>query len=199
MTITNGYATLAQVKSRLDITDNDNDAELESVITGVSRAIDANRGRRIYAATETRYYTPQFTDWLIVHDLLSLTTLKTDSTGNGTFDVTWTSSDYFLEPINAALDGEPYDQITITTNGDYTFDPVIKRSVEIAGSFGYAATTPPEITEACILVAMRVWKRRDILFGTSGNAELGTVEAIAPLLKDGEFKMLLDSVPMRII
>ena len=201
MAITNGYCTLAQVKSRLDIDDFADDSEMESVIEAVSRWIDGPMGcgRRIYAATETRYYTPDFKDWLIVDDLISVTTLKTDTTGNGTFDTTWTTSDYILQPMNAAYLSMPYDQITVATNGDYTFDPDIKRSVEIAGNWGYASTTPPQITEACILASMRVWKRRDMLFGTVGNADLGTVEAIAPIMKDGELRLLLDSVPRRLI
>ena len=199
MAITNGYATLAQVKSRLDIADTDNDAELENVITAVSRWIDRDRRRRIYSATETRYYTPEFSDWLIVDDILSITTLKTDTTGDGTFDTTWEATDYYLDAFNENLRNLPYTQINTTTSGDNSFTVDARRSVEIAGVFGFATTTPAEITEACILGSMRVWKRRDILFGTVGNADLGTVEAIAPIMKDGEFVMMLDAVPRRLL
>jgi hypothetical protein len=63
MAITNGYVTLPELKARL-YSANPNmqqdpldDAGLERVIEAVSRWIDADRGRRFYAATETRYYT----------------------------------------------------------------------------------------------------------------------------------------------
>lgn len=199
MAISNGYCTLQDVKSRLDIKDSDNNSELESVITAVSRWIDRNRNRRIYAATETRYYTPEFHDYLIIDDLLSVTTLKTDDNADDTHETTWTTSDYNLWPANASAKNRPYDQIIITNSGDYSFPVGIINGVEIAGSFGYASTTPPAITEACILATMRVWKRRDALFGIIGSAEMGTIQAAMKMVNDSELMSLLETVPIRLV
>lgn len=202
MAITNGYATANQVQERL-FPDNPDDATLdpiiERIIEGVSRWIDRKTGRRIYAATETRYYSPR--DWrhLIIDDLVSITTLRTDENADGVFEVTWASTDYNLRPYNAALNNEPYTEIEVTPNGDYTFPTGYPRTVEIVGSFGYAATTPTAITEACVLASMRIYERRNVLFGVAGNADLGTIEAIAPILNDGEIRLLLDSIPMRLV
>jgi hypothetical protein len=185
----NEYATLAQVKSRLDITDTDNDTELESVIEAVSRAIDRDRRTTFYATTATKYYTARWDDWLIIDHLLSVTKIETDDDGDDTHETEWSAGDYYLAPNSA-----PYTQIYTTNSGDYSFPIDIKRGVKIVGSWGYSATTPPAINEACILMAMRVWKRRDLIFGTAGNAELGTIEAIAPITRDGEIRTLLDTV-----
>ena len=191
----NEYCTVAEVKSRLDITDNANDTEIAGVIEAVSRAIDTDRGRVFYTATATRYYSPRWDDYLLIDDCQSVTTLQSDEDGDGTFETTWTEdTDFFLMPFT----GPPYDQIVLTTNGNYTF-PIFNRSVKITGVFGYSATTPPAIREACILASMRVWKRRDVLFGTAGNAELGTIEAIAPIMRDGELSLLLDTVERSIV
>jgi len=70
MSITNGYCTLQELKVRLDITDSDDDAILESNIGAVSRQIDGWCGRVFYARDEqTRYYTAERNDYLVVDDI----------------------------------------------------------------------------------------------------------------------------------
>lgn len=193
--MTNEYCTIASVKSRLSLTTTTYDSELESVIEAVSRAIDAKTRRCFYATTDTRYYTAEFHDMLIVDDLLSVTTVQTDDDADDTYETTWTTDDYLLEPYNTT----PYDLIMTSNNGDYSFPVGVRKGVKISGSFGYSATTPPAIEEACILASMRVWKRRDVLFGVAGSADLGTIQAITSVLNDGELRLLLESIPVRII
>ena len=199
MAITNGYATLAQIKPRLDIDtdDHEDDAALELVIEAVSRWIDRNRNRRIYTASETRYYSPISSQYVVIDDLISVTTLKTDDGFDGTFEDTWQSTDYVLQPLNNSFWGRPYTRIERAVNGDYYFT-VGQKTVEIAGTFGYATTTPNGIREACLLASMRVWRRKDNLFGVAGFSDLGTVLNIVPAVADGELKMLLNEVPKRI-
>lgn len=201
MSITNGYCTLSDLRNELGITDSDDDRKLESVIEAVSRAIDSERGRRFYAATETRYYGATSADYVITDDLLSITTLKTDEDADGTYERTWTTSDYTLLPFNAATDGKPYIKVQRAPLGSYYFPTEYAaleyKGVQITGSFGYSSTAPAAIKRACLLMGMRVFKRKDMIFGTSGNASLGTVEAIIPLFKDGEFQRLLNTVKKR--
>jgi hypothetical protein len=149
-----------------------NDTELENCIEAASRAIDSYCKRRIYAAAETRYYSPRLPDWLEVDDLLTVTTLKTDEDGDRTYETTWAVTDYDLMPTNAALRGRPYTMIQTTPNGNYSF-PVGVKSVQIAGSFGYAGTTPDAVNEACLLLSTRLFKRKDAPFGIMGSPELG--------------------------
>lgn len=188
MAITNGYTTLAVVKDVLGISDTGHDTELERVVEAVSRWIDGFCGRHFYSASETRYYTAEWGDWLIVDDLLTVTTLKTDENEDRTYERTWASTDYDLEPFNAATDGRPYTSIRTAPAGLYTF-PTGRKAVQIVGSFGWSAI-PDAIEEACILQTTRIFRRKDAPFGVTGSADMGQVLAIARL--DPDVRSLLN-------
>ena len=151
---------------------------LENTITAVSRHIDNLTHRWFYSDTQTRYYTPELSDLLYVDDLLTVTTLKTDEDGDGTFETTWTATTHYnLMPYNAATDGKPYTMIERSYNGAYSF-PLLKRSVQLVGEFGYSATTPQPINEACLLMAARLFKRKDAPFGVTGSPDVGELRNI---------------------
>ncbi len=169
MAIVNGYTTLATLKSRISITDETDDTELERIITAVSRAIDDYCGRRFYAANETRYYTAMHSDYLLVDDLLSVTLLSTDEDGDRTYETTWTATDYDLEPANAALDGEPYWEIRTAPEGRYSF-PSTARGVKVTGSFGFASATPAVVEEACLAQCKLVFDARNSVSGVEGGS-----------------------------
>src|SRR6267378_8231694 len=157
MAITNGYATLADVKSRLRLTSTTDDTLLSELIEGASRAIDDRCGRRFYLATETRYYSARpdqgylavvnpFSErrsWsrypLDVHDLISVSSLTTDEDGDRSYETTWSSSlDYYLEPVNAPADQIPYNRIRPDqVNGRFWFPPW-PLGIKVVGSWGYA-------------------------------------------------------------
>lgn len=172
MAIEHGYCALSELKARLDIQDDRSDSLLEDVIEAASRKIDGYCGRRFYAATETRYYTPDLWDELPVDDLVSVTTLKTDYDSDRTYETAWSASDYELDPPNAASDGMPYTRIRVTPTGRYAFPAYQRRSVEVVGSFGWP-DVPHAIREATLILASRFHKRKDAPFGIAGNAELG--------------------------
>jgi hypothetical protein len=218
MPITNGYCTLAEIKTELGITDTQDDTFLEGVVNAVSREIDAITHRRFYAATQTRFFTPEWSDLLLVDDLLTVTTLKTDEDGDGIYEITWLTSDYLLEPYNAPSESqaEPYTQIRRAPNGRYWFPaggarlatiagsglafwrpdaPIrapVAKGVEIAGSWGFSSATPPVVNKACLIQGARVAKRRDAPFGVAGFGEFGHSLVIAKL--DPDVRLLLDSV-----
>lgn len=184
MAISNGYCSLEELQDRLRLTgtvaggQNLDAAMLESLITSASRQIDGWMGRRFYAATETRYPVVRGGRILLDQDLLSVTTLKTDEDGDGTYEVTWSSTtDYWLAPVDAATDGMPYSEIRLNRDlGRYSF-PTGERAVQLVGSFGYNATGshPAPIREACLRLAERLYKLRDAPLGVTGSVELGVV------------------------
>ncbi len=191
MALTNCYCTLAELQARMGVGDTIDDVTLEQVITGVSRMIDDYTRRRFYVVTpETRYYTPRHTDVVETDDMIAVTTVATDADGDRTYETTWAATDYGLCPINAAVDGHPYTAIEIAPQGRYTF-PMVRRGLKIVGSFGYAATAPDVVREACLLQAARVFKRKDAPFGIAGVPELGMLR-ISQL--DPDVKMLLNGV-----
>lgn len=175
MAITNGYTTLAKLKRQLNIDDGAEDQALEALVEAVSRAIDDYCGRRFYAVTQTRYYTPRYARCLLVDDLLSVTTLKTDDDGDGTFETTWATSDYLLAPYNAQQETppRPYSLVETAPSGDYWFPVGRQRGVEIAGSWGFSASTPDSIEAACLFQAAYEHRSSYAPLGISGSDTVG--------------------------
>jgi hypothetical protein len=182
MAITNGYATLADVKSGFRIQDNVDDVLLELSIEAASREIDGYCERVFYnAGTATRVYIPTDTFYTETDDIISVTTLKTSSTGE-TFDTTWSpSGDYQLEPLNGisgGLTGHPATRIRAI--GHYLFPLWSPKNVnsheatvQVVGVFGWSAV-PTAIRQATIILAMRQFKRYDTPLGVSFD-ELGAL------------------------
>ena len=206
MAITNGYGDLTGYKLRFfdgETDDHADDPVLERMIESVSRHIDNITGRRFYTASETRIYNPKDATCLFIDDLQSVTTLKTDGDGDRTFEDTWDTGDYDLYPSNAATDNEPYTWVEVAVLGSYVF-PTFPRSVELAGEFGYCASTDaanyaPEIVEACYLGAHRLMKRLSTPLGVSANVALGQLSMqVDRLRSDPDFMGLLDPYIRRV-
>lgn len=178
MAITNGYASLAEVRAALyndPVTASTaQDSAIETAVQAVSRQIDGWCGRRFWKNTtdEVRIFTPDDHGMLFTDDIVSVTTLKTDDDADGTFETSWLSSDYALAPLNAALRGKPYTMICTKPNGTHSF-PHVYSGVEITGVFGWNAVPDP-IKEACILQTIRIFKRPDAPFGVAGIGDMGT-------------------------
>lgn len=191
MAIVNGYATLAEVKARLGITDSTYDSVLEAVVEAASRGIDNYADRRFYAATETRYFTACDSTYALIDDVVSVTTLATDNDGNRAYGTTWASTDYDLSPFNAIARGAPYTRIDVAPLGSKTF-PLYTRAVKVVGSFGYAAAVPDVINEAALILSARFFRRKDSPLGVAGFGDLG---AIRVSTVDPDVKTLL--APLR--
>lgn len=177
MAITNGYCTLAELKASLDITDSIDDSILERAVTSASRAIDRYCGRNFYKVTATRLFVPRDNYIVDIDDLVSLTTLKTTDDDTQTFDITWSASDYQLEPLNGVVDGMPTPYTRIRAIGNYTF-PLLdgEASVQIAGVFGFNAV-PDEVNYATMIQASKLYKRKDsplgVISGEYGAMRVG--------------------------
>lgn len=176
MSITNGYCTLADLKTILRIADNVDDTMLEARITEASRVIDQHCDRRFYAdtAASARLYVAVDDELLMVDDISSTTGLviKTDTAGDGTYATTLTSSEYQLEPLNALTKGSPVRSIRpIGVLFPTTDAPA---GVQVTAKWGWPSVPSP-ITSACILLAGRLVKRGDSLLGVAGFGDLGAI------------------------
>lgn len=193
MTITNGYATLDDFNLRHDLVtgaDVNRDGMIEQMIEAASRWIDGYTGRQFFASTATRTFTARAYDRVNVTDLLTVTTLKTDHDGDRTYETTWDTDDYDLMPTNAP----PYQWIELSPLASYTF-PLLRKGVQIAGTWGYSATTPDAVNEACLMYAARLYARKDTVLGVAGSSALGTVTVKVP--KDEDIKGLLEQYVRR--
>ena len=186
MATTNGYTTLKEYKNRFDVGDHDDDSDIESVITAISRSIDNITWQRFHttSADETRYFTAEFSGWLRLPErIIKVTTLKTDIDGARTYATSWTEGTHFdLMPFNAGLDGEPYRYIETIPNGNYSFPVGVKKGVEIDGKFGWSSAPIP-ILEACLLASHRLMSRRNSPYGVSGAAALGNLTLTVEKMK----------------
>jgi hypothetical protein len=178
MAITNGYATLAELKAALRVTDSIDDSLLELAIESASREIDGYTERVFYSTSATRIYAPHNIYLVETDDIVSVTSIKT-STDGLTFDTTLASTDYQLEPLNGIAGGisTPFTQIRAV--GDYlwpAYSPQtifhLEASVQVVGVFGFSAI-PTAIRQATIILAMRIFKRLDAPLGIAGFGDMG--------------------------
>ena len=188
MAITNGYASLAETKAALRISDAIDDTLLEMAIESASRLIDGYASRNFYSSgTATRYYVADNEFVVQLDDLANGTvTVRSSEQGNGLFDVTWDTDDYQLEPLNAVLDGQAWPYTSIRAIGDYLW-PIEggEALVQITGTWGWPAL-PIAIKQACIIQASRIYKRLDSPLGVAGFGDLGAIRVSRNLDPDVE-------------
>ena len=183
MTITNGYATRNQVKAALRIgtADTIDDDLIDNCVGAASRLIDGYCNRRFWSnGTATRVYQAEDSFYCSIDDIAGTAiTLKTSSFADGNFDVTWSASDYQLEPLNGNLDGLTWSYDKIRAVGDYLF-PTVNANygeqalVQVTAIFGWPAIPEP-VTQATIIQASRIFKRYDSPLGVAGFGDLGAI------------------------
>ena len=180
MAITNGYCSLADVKSALRITDAVDDSLIELSIEAASREIDGYCQRAFYTTSATRVFEATNAFITETDDIVSVTTLKT-STDGATYGTTWATTDFQLEPLNGVTAGlsQPYTRVRAvganlfpqwSVTGTYSNFA----GVQITGVFGWSAV-PTAIKQAAILLAMRQFKRYDSPLGVAGFGDIGVM------------------------
>jgi hypothetical protein len=184
MAMTNPYASLNDVKAAARITDTIDDGLLETAIESSSRDIDAYTERVFYSTGATavaRVYIPQDIYLLETDDIISVTSIKSDTTGEGGFNETWSASDYQLEPLNGIAGGiaTPFTRIRAIGSKLWPiYEPrdinAGQASVEITGVFGFASI-PSAIKQATILASLRAYKRYESPTGVLGFSDIGVV------------------------
>ena len=161
MAITNGYATLAEFKAwdKISSTDTADDEVIEDIIEAVSRYIDGETSRTFYARTETRYFSvpyPRSRQLDLDDDLIAI---AEDGLTNGN-DETIASTEYNLIPKNVT----PYRAIKLKASSTYYWtydsDGNTEYVISVEGTWGYSTTAPHDIRQACLMIALSMYKRR---------------------------------------
>jgi hypothetical protein len=192
MAITNGYATLSQVKAALRITDAVDDSLLEMAVESASRLIDGYTERSFYSggtAATTRYYHTQDPYVVQTDDFRTLTSLKTSSNADGVYDIVWAADDYQVEPLNDFHGGLPWPHTRIRAVGDYTFPSTPETTVEVTAVFGWP-NIPTTLTQATVIQASRIFKRLDSPLGVAGFGDVGVMRVSSSL--DPDVRMLVE-------
>jgi hypothetical protein len=179
--ISNGYATLAQIKSALRIASGDatDDALLEMAVESASRLIDAYCGRNfINAGTVTRYYNTENPYVVQIDDARSIAQVETSTGLDGVYDTTWTigtaggQGDAQPEPINDYLGGVVWPFTRIRAIGDYSFPTGAENSIKVRAVFGWP-NIPVTVTQATILQSSRIFSRLQSPLGVAGFGDMG--------------------------
>lgn len=181
------YVELEQLKSTAELTGTTfADQDLQLVIAAASQGIEALCGRRFWLDTGTtnvQWYTPESLTVLPIDDLVTLTSLKIDRWGSGTFDETWTqNTEFVLEPYNAATEipARPFQSVRVRRYRNFLGFPLgVERSVQVTGQFGWL-TVPDAIQTATTMLATRLLKRmREAPFGVAAIGMDGAAVRIA--------------------
>lgn len=200
MAVTNGYATLAQVKSSLRLTDNIDDPLIELAIEAASREIDSYCSRVFYnMGTSARFFSASDPYFCPIDDLISITELATALTSNGNYDTVWANptagqnnGDYQLEPLNATAptDGiiSPYTGIRALWR--YLFPTIGGNAlVRVTGTWGWASIPTP-VKQACVIQAARIFKRNDSPLGVAGFGDMGVMRVSSQM--DPDVRQLIE-------
>ena len=211
------YCELADIKAALSISDTNDDTMLSLAITAASRAIDGYTNRafgqddtavaRYYAAEttvyqstpQTRIYTDAYPSRLLVDDISTSTGLvvKTDTDADGVFETTLVlNTDFYLGPVNAAADGQPWTYLELAPNTTQYF-PSWTRGVEVTALFGWASI-PTAVKQACVIQAARTFSRKNSPYGIAGSPEMGNELRLLASL-DPDVRVLLGQYRVPVI
>jgi len=193
MAITNGYSTRNQIKAALRIgtADTIDDELIDNCAGAASRLIDGYCNRKFWSvgSATSRVYTAEDDYYCSIDDIAGTAlTLKTSSLADGVFDVTWTVTDYQLEPLNGNLDGLTWSYDKIRAVGDYLFPNVnanygSQALVQVTAIFGWPSVPEP-VTQATIIQASRLFKRYDSPLGVAGFGDMGAIRVSRALDPD---------------
>lgn len=191
MAITNGYATLTEIKNFLSIpvSDTADDSLLEGLVESASRSIDRIANRRFYldtSATARQYRA--YSDVFVYTDDIGTTSslsVSIDEAGNGTYSTLLTlNTDYILDPLTAAAKGRPFTQLTMVSSSTSfpifpgLFGNGLRPGVQVTARWGWPSI-PDDINTACLILTADLYKRKDAPGGILGLGDVGAIRMSA--------------------
>lgn len=177
------YASLADLKLVTRIDDTDDDTLLQIALDAATDAIDdhCNRTFQVVVDVSTRSFEPDSKGRVDIDDIYSTDGLIISVRGTVVpAAVPYTSAGYVLYPRNAPALDEPYTEIRYD-GGSWAGSSILpwpalwaRSTVDISTSkWGFAASVPVIVRQACLLQASRWFSRRNSPYGIAGSPELG--------------------------
>lgn len=180
MSITNGYATLNQLKVWVGVGTADavDDTMFEMAIESASRMVDDDCDRVFYASgtAVARVFAPS--DHYVAHidDAIAITSIQTDEDEDGVYETTWATTDYQTEPLNGVVGGQAWPITRLRAIGTKRFDDDdAQATLKVTGQWGFGTATPIAITQATLILASRIYKRADSPLGVAGFGDMGAM------------------------
>jgi hypothetical protein len=187
VTEVNAYVSAAELRDQLgDASERLDSSLLERAVNAASRGVDRYCYRRFWrdAGVTTRVY--RVDDPLIawVDDISTRVgvIVETDEDLDGTYEKTWSATQYQLEPLNAdafhASDTptpHAFWRIAAVGAPAQRFPYADRRAVlRVTARFGWSAV-PDDVAQATTLLATRLFRRKDVPFGIAAFGEAGVV------------------------
>lgn len=118
------------------------------------------------ATATTRYYVPDGTEILRIHDARAVTAI----TNNG---ASISSTTYQLEPVGVSWSGrtQPYEQVRLL-GSCWTVNYTGQATVAVTGRFGWAAV-PPEVVEAVKILGKDILQQRSTIGNLVSTGDFG--------------------------
>jgi hypothetical protein len=177
------YADIEELKDRLDITTQNFEAQVAAALNAASRAVEHYCDRIFYqTSSQARTFEACHLYKLKLgayNDLVSVTSLKTDAAGDGTFETTWSASDYQLLPSNPSSAPEQRPYTSVKAVASRTFPVPYTQfgradRVEITGVWGWPAV-PDAVEQATLILASELYRLKDAPFGIADFGEAGLI------------------------
>ena len=165
----------SDLKTHLTISDTTDDTTLATAASAASRAVQRWCGREFdvttTASASARVFRPRTPTLTITDDFWTTSSLvvKTDQGDDGTYESTLTiNTDFIVEPLNGMEDGitVPYRRLRAIA---WVF-PMwsTHASVQVTAAWGWAAI-PDDVKQAALILAARIWKRKNSPEGVLGG------------------------------
>ena len=185
MAVVNGYLTTSEAQSYIGMSAGSDTAELDDVITSVSRMIDRFCGRQFFQSTSTQKFFDCEPDQETLTfgpygDLVTATAVAYDDNDDGVYEVTIAATDYQLLPQGATTRGpisEPFTGLRVLSGVSLPLAPAASGRtglVRITGTWGWPAV-PVEVKQAARILVAEVFKLADAPLGVAGVSEFGVV------------------------
>lgn len=201
------YATVTELRAELGKGVTDDDTVLVRLLDAATRNIDdfCNRPDGFAADTtaSARLYMGNNQEFIRVDEFIAVTLVRVKPAATSSYE-TWTSADYMacagdrrFPDYNPTVKGKPYTALRVDPNGDYSifYADTQYPTVEVTARWGYASSAPPTIKTACIMQAVRWYKRlKSGMSDTLASVDAGQLmytrtldPDIQRLLRDGRY------------
>jgi hypothetical protein len=166
------------------------DPELFQLLLAASAWVDRYCDRHFYPRVQTLEFDGTDQAELFIPDLAVITSLKEDTDENLSFETTWATTDFWLEPYNAEPTehwGHPYTLLTVRARGSKATFTKGQQRFQIAGRWGYREFT--ELSGSLVAVDSPLSAT-----ATTMNVTLGTDFAIGQTVLVESEQMLITNI-----
>ncbi len=138
--VINTYSDIDTLKQRAGITGTSQEALLWLALYSASRAVDRYCNRHFFVLRGARQFDVHDATQFGVPDLASVVAIREDADRDRVFELTLTSDQYLLYPLNAEPDkpwGRPYTKVVADPDGTRPRLTTGRRAVEVDGEWGF--------------------------------------------------------------